>query len=194
MATLFTSDHHFSHHNILHYCSRPYLNTYEMNEDFIYRWNEVVDRDDTVYHIGDYTMNHHNMPKILNRLNGQKHLICGNHDKCFKEVYGLSKANRWTNFYMEAGWLTVSQQMHLTIEGQDVLLNHFPYQNPAATDQRSQDLRPPDNGGWLLHGHSHNPPERRIHGRQIDVGVDANYYAPVRLEMIESIIRSHATG
>lgn len=188
MATWFTSDEHFGHHNILHYCSRPFLNTDEMDSELIALWNDVVDKDDTVYCLGDFTMNHHHVPKIVARLNGHKHLICGNHDKCFKEVYGLSKANRWQNYYREAGFLTVNDKIHLNIAGRHTLLCHFPYQNPAAEDQRYQDLRPKEQGAWLLHGHRHSPPGERLRGRQIDVGVDGWGYRPVRLETIEQIM------
>lgn len=192
MAIFFTSDHHFQHHNIIKYCGRPFQHSWEMDATLILAWNDTVDINDTVYHLGDFSMNKAAVPEVLFKLHGVKHLICGNHDKPFNEVYGISPAaqNRWQSLYKEAGFATVSRCLFMEIAGQTVQLNHFPYRNPAAPDQRYQEHRPVDDGGWLLHGHQHNPPERRIRQRMIDVGVDANQYKPVSLAAIEQIIYS----
>ena len=48
------------------------------------KWNEAVNIDDDVYILGDVSW--HNVTKtidILSNLNGNKHLIIGNHDKKF---------------------------------------------------------------------------------------------------------------
>ena len=48
------------------------------------KWNETVNIDDDVYILGDVSW--HNVTKtidILSNLNGNKHLIIGNHDKKF---------------------------------------------------------------------------------------------------------------
>ena len=50
----FTSDTHFNHENIIKYCSRPYVDKNEMNEDLIKRWNSVVKENDIVFHLGDF--------------------------------------------------------------------------------------------------------------------------------------------
>lgn len=38
----FTSDHHFSHANIIRYCNRPFASAEEMNQELIRRWNQTV--------------------------------------------------------------------------------------------------------------------------------------------------------
>lgn len=43
------------------------------------RWNETVGPTDKVYHLGDVVINRKSLP-ILDRLNGKKVLIKGNHD------------------------------------------------------------------------------------------------------------------
>src|SRR6266851_5659198 len=42
MSIWFTSDTHFHHENIIDYCRRPFAHAYEMNNEMIRRWNEVV--------------------------------------------------------------------------------------------------------------------------------------------------------
>lgn len=97
------SDTHFGHENswakfkLNDGCTplRPYTSTEEMNEDMIAKWNAKVGPKDVVYHLGDVVINKKYLP-ILDRLNGSKRLIMGNHDifgvkeylKYFTELYG----------------------------------------------------------------------------------------------------------
>ncbi len=81
MRTFFISDTHFGHKNIIRYENRPFSSVSEMNEKMIESWNSVVGANDRVIHGGDFAL----CPKpiaidIFNRLNGEKHLVLGNHD------------------------------------------------------------------------------------------------------------------
>ena len=78
----FTSDHHFGHSNIIKFCKRPFKDVEEMNEVLIERWNEKINPEDEVYHIGDFAMTKDNelVANILDKLNGTKYLIVGNHE------------------------------------------------------------------------------------------------------------------
>ena len=100
MAIYLTSDTHFSHHNILEYCknTRPYKSIDHMNEVMINQWNQIVQPTDIVYHLGDVGFGSvEDLVKIMNRLNGGKILIKGNHDlrylknqqfcECFEEIH-----------------------------------------------------------------------------------------------------------
>ena len=45
------------------------------------RWNAVVTKRDLVYHLGDVCFGSRRNLEIMSRLNGQKKLIMGNHDR-----------------------------------------------------------------------------------------------------------------
>lgn len=101
--TFLISDTHFGHEKT---CTtfkrsngsplRPFANADEMNEEMVRRWNAVVRPNDKVYHLGDVVINRKFLP-ILDRLNGKKRLVRGNHDifptkdylKYFDEIYGV---------------------------------------------------------------------------------------------------------
>ena len=77
----FIADTHFNHTNIIKYCNRPFNNTHEMNEYIIQKWNSVVKKDDTVYHLGDVGFGSlQEVKNLVERLNGTKILLRGNHD------------------------------------------------------------------------------------------------------------------
>ncbi len=65
---------------------RPWTNPQEMDEYMIDAWNSVVKPHDKVYHLGDVVINRKAL-QTLNRLNGDKVLIRGNHDIFRDEEY-----------------------------------------------------------------------------------------------------------
>lgn len=85
-SVFLTSDTHFGHAGVCRFtCDdgvtkiRPWINPDEMDEEMVKRWNETVKPTDKVYHLGDVVINRRCL-SILNRLNGDKVLIKGNHD------------------------------------------------------------------------------------------------------------------
>ena len=71
----FTSDTHFWHSNIIKYCNRPFMDIEEMNEEIIKRWNDKIEKDDLVFHLGDFAFCGPSQYKtLLERLNGKKNL------------------------------------------------------------------------------------------------------------------------
>jgi len=153
-----------------------------MNEEMIRRWNARVHKRDTVYVIGDFSFGGKEATKaVLQRLNGKKILIKGNHDKP-------------AHWMIEAGFDEVHENIYINLgdkqNGTDVrvYLSHFPYRPTFIAwlkhkltggywDTRYIHKRMVDDGGWLIHGHTHS--RKRIRGRQIHVGVDAWDYNPV---------------
>jgi len=74
----FFSDPHFGHRNMA--IKRGFETVEEHDEHIVEKWNSVVTKRDTVYLLGDITMEKANY-SILSRLNGFIKGVLGNHDK-----------------------------------------------------------------------------------------------------------------
>ena len=142
----FTSDQHFYHKNIIPYCNRPWETVEEMNEGLIQRWNEKVAKKYEVFILGDFSFAKPNKTNpILDKLNGVKCLVKGNHDHSTTK-WSLHLATSPHDFSI----------MMAPLVGVQFLVSHYPYkpQDPDE-DVRYLERRPLDNGDWLLHGHVH---------------------------------------
>lgn len=141
------SDTHFFHDNIVKYSGRDkqlerligpdQARRIDHNEYMVQRWNQIVGPENKVLHLGDLFCWYKNGKEkferqILSRLNGDKYLILGNHDK---ESVGE---------YRRMGFTVVDPFM-LVIDGQKVSFNHYPL--PVG------EVRP---GEIRVHGHIHN--------------------------------------
>lgn len=147
----FTSDLHYGSKNIISYCNRPFSVVEEMNEALITNYNSKVTKSsDIVYLLGDLIWGHGNYENVLNKLNGQKHLILGNHDneQCYRKC-------------LKNGLLqSISHVKTINVDNQHIFMSHYPH--------RSWNMQ--FYGSYMLHGHSHfTLPE---YGKSMDVGVD----------------------
>lgn len=96
----FLGDPHFSHNSILYFhparreaagiileelqCDKK-MAIEKHDEWLINLWNQTVNREDSVYILGDFCLsNKADTEKILHKLKGKKYLIFGNHDKSCK--------------------------------------------------------------------------------------------------------------
>ena len=106
-ASFLISDTHFGHAGVCKFLRedgvtklRPWDDPEEMDEFIVAAWNERVRPNDKVYHLGDVVMSRKHLA-ILERLNGDKVLIRGNHDifkledytKYFRDVRGYHVMN-----------------------------------------------------------------------------------------------------
>ena len=85
-SVFLVSDTHFGHKGVCHFTLndgvtklRPFDTPEEMDEFMVEAWNAKVRPNDKVYHLGDVVM-HRRSLSIMDRLNGDKVLIRGNHD------------------------------------------------------------------------------------------------------------------
>ena len=167
----FTADTHFDHSRIIlpTYADRPYSSIEDMNEAFIENWNAVVKRGDFVFHLGDFGLWRNGkenaggkvLKAIFNRLNGQKSLVIGNHDRP-KETQTL-------------GWIRPPQHfMELKVKSHRLVLSHYGLRVWPGMRK----------GAIHLYGHSHD----RLPGlgNSLDVGVDSWNYRPVTLSEIRA--------
>lgn len=135
----YIADTHFGHANILKFDNRPFETVEEMESVLIKNWNEKVKNQDKVYILGDFCWGlSEYWLKILNKLNGQKFLIRGNHDA--KRI----------NAKVKKKFIYIKDYDEITDEGRRVILSHYPilcYNKDHRTNV------------YMLHGHIHNTAE-----------------------------------
>lgn len=77
----FTADEHFEHRGIIGYCDHPFSSLDEMDREIIRRHNEVVGMQDTVIHVGDFTLRgSRDAADYALQLNGRHVFLPGSHD------------------------------------------------------------------------------------------------------------------
>ena len=120
MRVFCIADTHFGHGNIIKYCSRPFIDSDQMDEVMIKNWNETVSNKDLVIHLGDFGIfGRDRLAEIAGKLRGNKMLIMGNHD------------NYPEQFYRDIGFKTVSKYPILYADF--YLLSHYPLQLSEST-------------------------------------------------------------
>lgn len=168
MSRIFlTSDTHFFHNNVIGFCDRPYNSTEEMNEALINNWNKVVNEEDHLWFLGDFSFGKIEPTEaILSRLKGIKHLITGNHDR-----KGRCEKLKWDRYFVSQHDYYLLKTEH----GNKAVLCHFPF----ASWER---------GYYNFHGHLHTTKGQMFSKwHQHDVGVDNNDYTPVLFEKAMSL-------
>lgn len=73
------SDPHFSHKNMA--LRRGFTDEVEHDYHIIEKWNSVISKKDTVWILGDITMEKTSPYYLLDSLNGIKKVVLGNHDQ-----------------------------------------------------------------------------------------------------------------
>ena len=77
----YISDLHLGHGNVIRFDGRPFGDAAEMEQALIANWNSRVERDDTVYILGDFIWGKEpEWRRLVPLFTGNKVLIRGNHD------------------------------------------------------------------------------------------------------------------
>ena len=158
----FISDTHFGHLNILNFRGldgeliRPFSSVEEMDELMVQNWNKTVRKVDKIYHLGDVVMNRRCLP-ILERLNGRKVLLRGNHD--------IFKLKDYTPYFEDICAYKVYSNL-------GIIFSHIPI--------HSNQL----NGRFRMNGHGHIHERVIDDKRYINLCVERNNYTPIELEEI----------
>ena len=152
----FIGDTHFNHENIIQYCNRPFSNVDEMNEYIINQWNSMVEKDDLVYHLGDFALqsDKDTVSNLVQQLNGNIILILGNHDRWGKQKF------------RDCGFVEVYKKLAIG----DYILSHRPIENL-------------EDGRLNLHGHLHNYDKGLDKNKYINVSCEMVDYKPVWINM-----------
>jgi len=171
MALFWTADHHFGHKNIISHANRPFASVHEMNSTMVSRWNSVVQPGDTVYHLGDmFWGNPTGMMAIFERLNGNIHLIQGNHDQLSKKP---AFRDRFTSIqpFLELGVGDLEAPRGKRL----IVMCHYAL--------RTWNMK--HWGSWSLYGHSHGALPDDPNALALDVGVDCWDFTPASYEQIK---------
>jgi len=175
MMDWFTSDNHFFHKKILDYCpNRPFDSVSEMNAGMVERWNDRVNPEDNVYHLGDFSFGKHDQTEdILKQLNGNIHLILGNHDRVFE-----------SNLKHYLASVQTYKEFHVRKYGKPVVMFHFPI----------EDWNRKHHGAVHMHGHLHSTSGHHpctVIENRMDIGVDAHpNCAPFSWEEIQEALNA----
>lgn len=190
MTIYFSSDQHFWHANVIKYCNRPYSSVEEMNEALVRNWNAVVQPDDDVYVLGDFSFALRSVELYSNRLLGNKKLVPGNHDpicslnKHYRKAKNQGELKKLFQAYEDRGWEILPENFELNIPEVGIVnLAHVPYDNE---DSRYQEFKPYNDGRWLICGHIHQ--HWKIKDKMINVGCDVWQGFPVHLDKIKDLI------
>ena len=140
MSTFYIADLHFGHANCLKFDNRPFADIDTHDEQLIERWNSAVSEEDETWILGDLSWKKPDeTAALLDRLNGAKNLIVGNHDK------NLIRSEKLCSRFKE---ITPYRELHIR-KGLRVVLCHYPI--PCFNRHFS---------GWIhLYGHVHMSPE-----------------------------------
>lgn len=148
------SDTHFFHANIGRYCDRPA----GWQETIIENWNQFIQSDEIVFHVGDLALGkRENLEGLAPLLNGRLYLLRGNHDR------------RGKAFYRQLG-ITLVPDLYCVNHpsGLRLVFSHRP-------------IVPLEPGILNLHGHIHNNPAPELGERHVNLCVEVRAYRPWRL-------------
>jgi calcineurin-like phosphoesterase family protein len=180
MKTWITSDLHFGHKNIMTFCpvtrARYKGDVDYMNEMMVQEWNEMVAPEDLTYILGDVAFcGAQKATEFMQRLNGRKILIEGNHD------VKLVKHQPFRDCFEE-----ITQYKKIVVDGTNVIMFHYPI---AEWDQMHR-------GAVHFHGHLHGEKSGLEQYRAVDVGMDATWRIVTKLDTaiawaLEGDIKGH---
>lgn len=162
----FTSDTHFTSERHLELCKRPYSTVKEMDLEMVNNINKVVEKDDILFHLGDF-----GNYEMVKRIDCNVRLIMGNYEERDIETYFRGDKDKFKKYLLDLGFYDVCDNLETSINGRRVFMAHKPSEIPGSFDN-PLDVH--------LFGHIHG--QQRIKKRGINVGVDCNSLAPVPWE------------
>jgi calcineurin-like phosphoesterase family protein len=175
MTIWFTADTHFGHKNICELAQRPFRSAEEHDAVLISNWNELVQPQDTVYHLGDFALAKRDyMLEVRRKLHGDICILLGNHDS------EIEKPAVRDQFHFVKDLYFFKQKVEGREDKVRIHLCHYPMVHWCESHH----------GTWHLHGHCHGelPDDPTL--LRIDIGVDCNGFQPVRLENVIAIMEN----
>ena len=138
-----------------------------MNAVMVEKWNNVVAESDTIYHLGDFTLDDINhFTTWATQLNGNKKILPGSHDHPWLKDFVASE-----KLQVIAPLVSVEfPEMTAAGKPQVIVLCHYSLQVWEGSNQ----------GSWHLFGHNHG--KLKGIGLSFDIGVDCTEFVPLSLE------------
>lgn len=176
----FISDMHFFHNNIINFAKRPFRNEKDMSDALIKNWNNKVSNNDGVYILGDMFVSRKDKEKIkevLEKLNGKKYLILGNHDSVWINAYPEFKS-----YFKE---ISEKKKIHFK--------NNEKYISVIMTHHPMLEWDGYYKGHYHIFGHIHNKKDQpqlsylKKQDMMFNACVEVNNYEPVNFnELVEN--------
>jgi len=192
----FISDTHFCHLNCLKYEPKRMIFKemgFESFEDMIIKnWNDVVTDDDIVIHVGDVFLSvgrylteykikssrTEYMVNFVNKLNGKKYLILGNHDYRYSD-----------KLFKKMGFKEIYDYLIL----ENFLVTHYPlvihsYQSEQEKEwiNELKKIYEDNNLKFVIHGHTHS--KNVGLDNHFNVSVENINFKPVEFDKIKEIL------
>lgn len=165
MSTVyFIGDLHFDHRNILNFCRGEFANIKDHNECMVDFWNSTVNKNDTIYLMGDVSFSLDGL-KYIKQLKGTIHLVKGNHDTFLIQDY------------IDAGFKKIDG----VVKHKEFILTHVPI-HPDCLEF---------NWKYNIHGHIHKAEKSIKDHRYINVCADMINYCPISIDQIRNQIKIH---
>jgi calcineurin-like phosphoesterase family protein len=168
MGTYFASDYHLGHKNVIKYDNRPFKDVDHMDESIIANHNAVIGDGDDFYFLGDFSFNKSKTEEYLQRLNGNKFFIKGNHDN-----HAIVK------LYKEYGTY-LGELAEVDVLGQRIVLCHYSMRVWNKSHR----------GVWHLYGHSHHSLPDNGDSLSFDIGINGEgyNYTPLSFNQVSKIM------
>lgn len=137
---------------------RPFDTLEQMNDAIVDGINSVLGPNDIAFCLGDWSFGgYEQIYEFRKRLHVlEVHLIYGNHDEAIEK-----------SFFYQSLFTSVSHYQELKIDGQSMVLSHYPMRVWNKSHK----------GWWQLYGHCHGSlPDQG--GKQLDVAIEKHNYRP----------------
>lgn len=198
----FWSDTHFHHAKVLSYSERTtdhgqrFETIEQMNEFLIDQWNSVVTNRDHVCVAGDLSFK--NPADILSRLNGNIHLVLGNHDSASEKL--VKKIEK--EGHIKNPFASVSERKKIKLaSGQKVFVSHYPIVFWPGKERMTWHVFGHVHGEWIPDPYTTSrhkdrttlvPKVRYMPNFCVDVGVDAHLSRSLgTIPISEDELKSH---
>ena len=158
----FTSDTHFF--GSMHANRKLLFSSYsDMHKIIVDNWNSVVNNNDDIYIIGDFSneKGYLKTTELLKNLNGNKYLIKGSNDNFLEnKKFDYSLFNFIKDYHV------------LNFENKKIILFHYPILEWEGYHQNS----------ILIHGHWHQ--DKKYNNRAFNAASDIHNFKPVSIKQI----------